>query len=136
MKREEILAFCASNPEVLAYVLSLESQIKELTERLQALEARLNQNSRNSSRPPSTDFFVKEKPNPKSLRKNSGRKPGGQEGHQGATLEMTNNPDSIIEHSPSCCEECGHTLENVEVESYERRQVFICIRLRILLTQN
>ena len=54
MKREEILAFCASNPEVLAYVLSLESQIKELTERLQALEARLNQNSRNSSRPPST----------------------------------------------------------------------------------
>ncbi|MDD2340418.1 MAG: DUF6444 domain-containing protein [Methanosarcina sp.] len=67
MKREEILAFFASNPEVLAYVLSLESQIKELTERLQALEARLNQNSRNSSRPPSTDFFVKEKPNPNIL---------------------------------------------------------------------
>jgi len=65
VKREEILAFCASNPEVLAYVLSLESQIKELTERLQALEAHLNQNSRNSSRPPSTDFFVKEKPNPR-----------------------------------------------------------------------
>ena len=42
MKREEILAFCASNPEVLAYVLSLESQIKEPTGRLQALEARLN----------------------------------------------------------------------------------------------
>ena len=62
MKREEILAFFASNPEVLAYVLSLESQIKELTERLQTLEARLNQNSRNNSRPPSTDFFAKEKP--------------------------------------------------------------------------
>jgi len=45
VKREEILAFCASNPEVLVYVLSLESQIKELTERLQTLEARLNQNS-------------------------------------------------------------------------------------------
>jgi len=43
VKREEILAFCASTPEVLAYILSLESQIKELTERLQALEARLNQ---------------------------------------------------------------------------------------------
>ena len=61
MKREEILALCASNPEVIAYIVSLESQIKELTERLIALESRLNQNSHNSSRPPSTDFFVKEK---------------------------------------------------------------------------
>ena len=93
MKREEILALCASNPEVIAYIVSLESQIKELTERLIALESRLNQNSRNSSRPPSTDFFLKEKPNPKSLRKKSGKKAGGQEGHQGTTLEMTNDPE-------------------------------------------
>jgi hypothetical protein len=63
MKREEILALCASNPEaIVAYVESLESQIKELSERLQSLEARLNQNSRNSSKPPSTDFSVKKKP--------------------------------------------------------------------------
>jgi hypothetical protein len=93
MKREEILALCASNPEVIAYIVSLESQIKELTEILTALESRLNQNSRNSSKPPSTDFFVKEKPNPKSLRKKSGKKPGGQEGHPGTTLDMVDNPD-------------------------------------------
>jgi transposase len=68
MKREEILALCASNPEVITYILSLESQIKELTERLVALEARLNQNIRNSSKPPSTDFHVREKPNPRSCR--------------------------------------------------------------------
>ena len=93
MKREEILALCASNPEVIAYIMSLEAQIKELTQRLIALESRLNQNSRNSSRPPSTDFFVKEKPNPKSLRKKSGKKSGGQEGHSGTTLERVNDPD-------------------------------------------
>jgi len=93
MKREEILALCASNPEVIAYIESLESQIKELTERLTALESRLNQNSRNSSRPPSTDFFIKEKPNPKSLRKKSKKKAGGQEGHPGTTLDMVNDPD-------------------------------------------
>jgi len=92
MKREEILALCASNPEVIAYIVSLESQIKELTEKLILLESRLNQNSRNSSKPPSTDF-VKEKPNPKSLRKKSGKKPGGQSGHPGTTLEMADNPD-------------------------------------------
>jgi hypothetical protein len=93
MKREEILALCASNPEVIAYIISLESQIKELTERLTALESRLNQNSRNSSKPPSTDYFSKGKPNPKSLRKKSGKKPGGQEGHSGTTLEMVDNPE-------------------------------------------
>jgi transposase len=93
LRREEVLAFCASNPEVLAYIVSLETQIKELTERLIALESRLNQNSRNSSKPPSTDYFVKEKPNPKSLRKKSGKQPGGQEGHSGTTLEMVNDPE-------------------------------------------
>ncbi len=84
---------CASNPEVIAYIVSLESQTKELTARLIALESRLNQNSRNSSRPPSTDYFVKEKPNPKSLRKPSGKKPGGQEGHPGTTLDMVDHPE-------------------------------------------
>lgn len=93
LTREEILALCASNPEVIAYIVSLESQIKELTERLIALESRLNQNSRNSSRPPSTDYFVKEKPNPKSLRKPSGKKPGGQKGHPGTTLDMVDHPE-------------------------------------------
>jgi transposase len=73
--------------------VSLETQIKELTERLIVLESRLNQNSHNSSRPPSTDFFVKEKPNPKSLRKKSGKKPGGQNGHPGTTLDMVDDPE-------------------------------------------
>lgn len=94
MKRDEILSYCASNPEIIvAYIESLESQVKELTERLVALESRLNQNSRNSSRPPSTDYFVKEKPKPKSLRKPSGKKPGGQEGHPGTTLDMVDHPE-------------------------------------------
>ena len=93
MKREEILALCASNPEVIAYIESLESQNKELTERLVTLEARLNQNSQNSSKPPSTDVFCNEKPKPKGLRKSSGKKAGGQKGHPGKTLEMVENPD-------------------------------------------
>lgn len=93
LSRDEILALCAFQPEVLAYIKSLETQVKELTERLIILESRINQNSHNSSRPPSTDFFVKEKPNPNSRRKKSGKKPGGQDGHQGTTLEMVDNPE-------------------------------------------
>lgn len=136
MKREQILALCASSPEVIAYIISLESQIKDLTERLQVLESRLNQNSRNSSKPPSTDYFSKVKPNPKSLRKKSGKKPGGQEGHSGTTLEMVDNPVQIIEHSLSYCKECGHILEDIEAEAYEKRQIFDIPPVNLTVTEH
>jgi len=136
MEREEILALCASKPEaIVVYIKSLESQIKELSERLQALEARINQNSRNSSKPPSTDF-IKEKHDPRNRRKKSDRKPGGQEGHPGTTLDLVINPDQEIEHSLHCCEECGYTLENIEVETYEIRQVFDVPPVNLIVTEH
>jgi hypothetical protein len=100
LTREEILSIYDAGPEaVISVIQRLESiieeqaiRIAELEERVRVLESRLTQNSRNSSKPPSTDF-VKEKPNPKSLRKKSGKKPGGQDGHQGTTLEMVNHPE-------------------------------------------
>ena len=77
LTREEILVIYEAGPEaVISVIQRLETiiekqaiRIAELEERVRILESRLNQNSRNSSRPPSTDFFVKEKPNPKSLPK-------------------------------------------------------------------
>jgi len=101
LTREDILEIYKAGPEaVISVIQRLETiieeqatRIAELEERVSLLESRLNQNSHNSSKPPSTDFFVKEKPNPKSRRKKSDRKPGGQEGHQGATLGMVIDPD-------------------------------------------
>lgn len=101
LTRKEILEIYEAGPEaVIAVIQRLEiiiekqaSQIAELEERVKVLEARLNQNSQNSSKPPSTDVFCGEKPKPKSTRKKSGKKPGGQEGHPGKTLEMVENPD-------------------------------------------
>jgi hypothetical protein len=98
---EEILVAYEAGPEaVIALIQGYDaimekqaSRIAELEEHLRVLEARLNQNSQNSSKPPSTDVFCGEKPKPKSTRKKSGKKPGGQEGHPGKTLEMFENPD-------------------------------------------
>jgi transposase len=57
------------------------------------LKRQLGQNSRNSSRPPSSDSpFAK--PAPKSLRRKSGRKPGGQQGHPGSTLRRSQSRTS------------------------------------------
>ena len=101
LTREEILVIYEAGPEaVISVIQRLETiieeqaiRIAELEERVKVLESRLNQNSRNSSKPPSTDFLLNDKPNPKSRRKKSGKKPGGQEGHPGTTLEIVNNPD-------------------------------------------
>ena len=100
LTREEILSIYEAGPEaVISVIQRLETIIEEqsiliskLEERVKVLEARLNQNSHNSSRSPST-YFLKSKPNPKSHRKKSDKKPGGQEGHPGTTLKRVNEPD-------------------------------------------
>jgi transposase len=68
-----------------AVIEGLGVEVAALKVQVAELERRLSQNSRNSSRPPSSDGLSK--PPPKSLRRPSGRKPGGQQGHRGGHLE-------------------------------------------------
>ena len=80
--------------------------IAQLNQTIQELKEQLNKNSQNSSKPPSSDGF--KKPAPKSLRKPSGKKVGGQSGHQGTHLAVITAPDEIVKHMPSECEGCPH----------------------------
>jgi transposase len=71
--------------ELASLAVELRGALDAALARIADLEAQLKQNSRNSSKPPSSDSpFVK--PTPKSLRGKSGRKPGGQPGHERRTL--------------------------------------------------
>lgn len=63
------------------------TQIKQLEVRIRELEARLNKNSSNSSKPPSSDGLSKP-PRTTSLRENGKNKSGGQKGHKGETLKL------------------------------------------------
>lgn len=85
---------------------SLKEQLDSLTKRFSQSE--LPKNSQNSSRPPSSDFPKPQKT--QSLREPSGKKPGGQSGHEGKTLKMTPNPDVIKQHSSYYCSCCGEDL--------------------------
>ncbi|MBK9441054.1 MAG: IS66 family transposase [Comamonadaceae bacterium] len=106
----------------------LQSQVRELVtqmavlqERINQLEGRLALNSKNSSKPPSSDGL--NKPAPKSLRV-AGRNPtGGQDGHPGRTLRQVTEPDKIITHNvPDNCPACHGKLAFAYVA--ETRQVF------------
>ena len=113
-----------------ALVVEQARVIEELRARVAALEAenaelkrRLGMNSTNSSKPPSTDSPFS-KPAPRSLRRASGRKPGGQPGHPGSTLALVEDPAERKRHEPGPCVGCGADLADAAEVGMERRQVF------------
>jgi len=100
-------------------VKELKAIIFELIERLAKYEN--PKNSRNSSIPPSRDENRPFKS--QSLREVSGKKPGGQSGHEGKTLEMVSTPDEIILYNPLFCKHCGSDISHLPAEMIEKRQV-------------
>lgn len=79
--REQLLVIAKTNPEALVdIILSQLEQLEILTQRVSKLEEQISKNSRNSSKPPSTDGLNKPKgkKKTKSLRKKTGKKQGGQ----------------------------------------------------------
>ncbi|NMR32519.1 IS66 family transposase [Crystallibacter degradans] len=125
----------APSVEQLLVVLAERDQlIAELTERVKELEARLSKNSQNSSKPPSSDAFVK--PPPRSLRRASGRKPGKQSGGQGFRLEPRPEPDEVIVHVPEACGSCGGDLGQASVVGEQTRQVFDLPPIRLAAVEH
>jgi transposase len=102
-----------SYDELSALFVEQARVIEELRARVAVLEVenaelkrRLGMNSTNSSKPPSSDSpFTK--PAPRSLRRKSGRKPGGQPGHPGSTLTLVGDPHERRRHEPGPCTGCG-----------------------------
>jgi transposase len=108
-------------------------RIVQLEEKVRELESRLNKNSSNSSKPPSSDGLKRK---PKSLRGQSNKKSGGQPGHIGKSRPQVDNPDQIITHSPVNCIECQAALKEAAGSCVERRQVFDLPQPKIEVTEH
>ncbi len=126
--QEMLLLLTEQTKEVQHQITALKNQIREL-------EARLNKDSHNSSKPPSSDGLGK-KPTPHSLRQKTGRKQGEQKGHPGNTLSFSASPDHSIPHIPTCCAGCGASLEGAVVVAQQHRQVVDLPPLRLEVTQH
>src|SRR5437763_10371598 len=110
-----------------------EQQLSLLTEQVKVLQERLAKDSHNSHLPPSSDRFVRQ---PKSLRKKSGKKPGGQAGHGGNTLKLSETPDQVIVHPVEHCQHCQRDLREVESLHVERRQVLDLPPKRVVVIEH
>jgi len=112
-------------PALRELIEELVEIIDELRNEVKRLQDQLKLDSHNSSKPPSTDQG-RATPGKKvvSLRNSTGKKPGGQEGHPGSTLQAVSSPDHIVSHEVSVCLHCGKDLSSAPVAGIEKRQVF------------
>jgi transposase len=128
-QKDELIA------SLTAQVVAMQGQLAELQGLIAELQSRLALNSKNSSKPPSSDGL--NKPKPKSLRKSGERKSGGQKGHPGQTLSKVADPDIVVMHAPPAkCDACQRGLANADAVLAESRQVFDLPPLRLNVTEH
>src|SRR5258708_29131172 len=120
---ERIAELEAENARIHALYEQSQEQIVRLLARVQELEARLAKDSHNRSKPPASDPLGRKRP--RSQRRRSGKKPGGQLGHRGETLHLVATPDALLAHRPTVCTACQAPLdETVPGAGYDRRAVY------------
>jgi transposase len=123
----------AENAHLREQIAELAAQNAALATQVQELQARLAKDSHNSSKPPSSDGLGRKT---KSLRRRSGKRPGGQLGHRGETLHLVATPDVVVEHRPAVCTQCHTPLDEALVVLRERRQVQDLPRVRLVVTEH
>lgn len=99
----------------------IEAMVKRQGEEIAHLKSIISKDSHNSSKPPSTDGY-KKKSTIKNLRKKSKKKSGGQKGHPGTNLRMSDNPDIIKPLRVERCSCCGEK-KHLKIIGQKRRQV-------------
>jgi transposase len=135
-KEEELQALREENRTLKALVaelLPLKEQLAQANARIKELEGRLAQDSRTSSKPPSSDGLARL---PRRSRRPSGKRPGGQAGHPGQTLAMLEQPEEVVRHRPQVCRQCQQDLSAVAGVVAQRRQVLDVPEIRLLAQEH
>jgi transposase len=116
-----------SREELLTLVADQAALIEQLRAEVAELWRRLDQNSSNSSRPPSSDGpYGRPKPKASGMPAGEGprRKPGKQRGAPGKNRRQVPDPDEMVPVEPQACTGCGTGLADAPVVRVFKRQVF------------
>ncbi len=130
MTEQEAIDFCKNNPESAAKIILM---VDKLEQRIKELESRLNMNSSNSSKPPSTDDkLTKDK---RKVTSKSKKKRGAQSGHKGKNLKIVAIPDKLEVLLPTECNCCNKSLKNIDSLKFEKRQLFDLPDIKMQVTE-
>jgi len=121
--------------ELKQIIKKLQKIIVRQAEEIADLKRRLDLNSSNSSKPPSSDG-LKKPPRVCSLREKSGKKSGGQPGHKGSTLRQVENPDLIEQYEINCCPYCEIDLTSEPIVDICKKQVFDIPKIKPFITEH
>jgi transposase len=116
-----VITLWQENQVLKQQVAGLQQQVNALQAEVEKLREQVNKNSRNSSKPPSSDPPQKRtypKPEP------SGRKRGGQKGHtgKGRKLKPPTQVNRVVISKPVACASCGALLLGEDLQP-QRHQV-------------
>src|SRR6266853_1477411 len=119
-------------PEAQAYIGTLEARVATLEDMVRTLQEQLNQSSRNSSRPPSSDPLQSQRP----TRPRGQRRRGGQPGHPGQTrtLVPVEDVDEVVVLKPEQCSGCHAPLSGDDPTPF-RHQVIEIPPIQPVLTE-
>ncbi len=120
--RSEVLAAQLSARD--SQLEAAQARLAALAQQIEDLRRRLGKDSSTSSKPPSSDNPYTKKPQDRSLRRRSGRRPGKQPGASSSTLRQSGHPDDTVHCVPDVCGACGAGLEGAAVTGVVRRQLF------------
>ena len=144
LTRQEVrAAYAAGEEAVVSLVADMVARFTAISEqqqqRITALEQELQElkkDSHDSGKPPSRDSYERKQQRRKSSRRErTGKRPGGQPKHPGASLRQSEHPDIVTVHAVDRCG-CGRALASEPVVGYEHRQVFDVPPLAVQVTEH
>jgi transposase len=125
----------AENQTLLEKLAKTQESLEQANARIKQLEGQAAKDSHNSGKPPSSDGFKKPERKTQSLREKSGKKSGGQPGHEGKTLMMVEHPDHVVKLTPERCQQCQQDLTRAVLARTERMQKFDLPSIRLEVTE-
>jgi transposase len=120
---------------LLARIAELEKIVAEQAVEIAELKRRLSKDSRNSSKPPSSDG-LKKPVRTSSLREQGKNQSGGQKGHKGTTLKQVDHADHVVTYTLEQCPDCGHSLVQQAAKGVVKRQVFDLPAVQVEVTEH